>query len=90
MTAPRKWRFRDTPPVFRTVALAEAVTWTLLLIGMFLKYVTKTTDLLVTIGGGLHGFVFLAYIATTLMVSWTSGGPASRHSWAWPAPYRRM
>lgn len=54
---------------FRTVALAEAVTWTLLLIGMFLKYVTKTTDLLVTIGGGLHGFVFLAYIATTLMVS---------------------
>lgn len=55
--------------LYRTVAVAEAVTWTLLLIGMFLKYVAKTTDMMVTIGGGLHGFVFLAFVATTLMVS---------------------
>lgn len=47
--------------LFRTVAFAEAVTWTLLLIALFLKYVTKTTDAAVSIAGGLHGFVFLCY-----------------------------
>ncbi|MBO1268305.1 DUF3817 domain-containing protein [Arthrobacter cavernae] len=47
--------------LFRTFAFAEAVTWTLLLIGLFLKYVTQTTDLGVRIGGGVHGFVFLCY-----------------------------
>ncbi|WP_281451661.1 DUF3817 domain-containing protein [Paenarthrobacter nitroguajacolicus] len=50
--------------LFRTVAFAEAVTWTLLLIGLFLKYVTQTTDLGVSIAGGIHGFVFLCYAAT--------------------------
>ncbi|GAB3566916.1 DUF3817 domain-containing protein [Spelaeicoccus albus] len=51
--------------LFRSVAFAEAVTWTLLIIGMFLKYVTNTSDLGVRIGGGIHGFVFLCYIAVT-------------------------
>ena len=46
--------------LFRALALAEVVTWTLLLLGMVLKYGTETTDLLVRIGGGLHGFAFLA------------------------------
>jgi integral membrane protein len=50
--------------LFRTVAFAEAVTWTLLLIGLFLKYVTHTTDLGVSVAGGIHGFVFLCYAAT--------------------------
>lgn len=50
--------------LFRTVAFAEAVTWTLLLIGLFLKYVTKTTDVGVSIAGGIHGFVFLCYAFT--------------------------
>lgn len=40
--------------LFRTVAFAEAVTWTLLLIALFLKYVTKTTDAAVSIAGGVH------------------------------------
>lgn len=47
--------------LFRTFAVAEAVTWALLLLGMVLKYVTRTTDLAVTIAGGVHGFVFLCY-----------------------------
>lgn len=51
--------------LFRTVAFAEAVTWTLLLVGMILKYATKTTDVGVRIGGGIHGFVFLCYVAVT-------------------------
>jgi integral membrane protein len=51
--------------LFRAVALAEAATWTLLLLGLALKYLTQTTELGVRIGGGLHGFVFLCYVAST-------------------------
>lgn len=51
--------------LFRTFALAEAVTWTLLLIGLFLKYVTDTTEIGVRIGGAIHGFVFLCYVLST-------------------------
>lgn len=63
--------------VFRTVSIAEAITWTLLLIGMFLKYVTQTTELGVRIFGTLHGAVFLAYGVTAVLVwidqRWTTG-----------------
>ena len=54
--------------LFITVATAEAVTWTLLLIGMFLKYVTETTELGVRIGGMLHGIVFIAYVLVSVIV----------------------
>ncbi len=51
--------------LFRTVALAEAVTWTLLLISLFLKYGLGSADVTVRIAGGLHGFVFLCYLLAT-------------------------
>lgn len=54
--------------LFRAVAVAEAVTWALLLIGMFLKYVTGTTELGVRVFGMLHGVVFLAYCLVTVLV----------------------
>jgi integral membrane protein len=54
--------------LYRTLALAEVVTWTVLIVGMFLKYVTGTTEVLVRVGGGVHGFVFLAYCVTTLLM----------------------
>ena len=54
--------------LFRTLARAEVVTWTLLLLGMFVKYVLGGTQLLVRLGGGLHGLVFLAYCLVTLLV----------------------
>ncbi|UUZ44305.2 DUF3817 domain-containing protein [Janibacter limosus] len=54
--------------LYMIVATAEAVTWTLLLIGMFLKYVTKTTELGVRVGGMLHGIVFIAYVLVTIIV----------------------
>ena len=54
--------------LFRLIAIAEAITWSLLIIGMILKYVTKTTDVGVSIGGALHGFVFLVYGATVLLI----------------------
>lgn len=63
--------------LFRVVAVAEAITWALLLTGMFLKYVTETTELGVSIGGMLHGVVFVAYCVTTVAVAldqrWTPG-----------------
>ena len=55
--------------LFRRLAAAEAVTWSLLLIGMFLKYVTETTDRAVSVFGMLHGVVFVAFGVTTLVVA---------------------
>jgi integral membrane protein len=54
--------------LFRVAAIAEALTWALLLAAMFLKYVTRTTDALVPPAGGIHGFVFLCYVAVTVFV----------------------
>ena len=54
--------------LFRRLAFAEAVTWALLLIGMFLKYVTGTTELGVRIFGMAHGVVFIAYCLTAVFV----------------------
>ena len=63
--------------LFRTVAVAEAVTWAGLLAGMFLKYVTETTEVGVRVFGMLHGIVFVAYVVTTLVVwvdrRWSAG-----------------
>ena len=63
--------------LFRRVAIAEAITWALLLTGMFLKYVTKTTELAVSVFGMLHGVVFIAYCLVTLLVGidqqWSCG-----------------
>lgn len=55
--------------LFRAVAVAEAITWALLLTGMFFKYVPETTELGVRIGGMLHGVVFVAYCLTVLVVA---------------------
>ncbi|CAN5432798.1 DUF3817 domain-containing protein [soil metagenome] len=54
--------------LFRVLAIAEAVTWTLLISGLVLRATTGFA-LAVTIGGGIHGFVFLAYAATALLVA---------------------
>lgn len=54
--------------LFPALARAEVVTWALLLLGMFLKYVTRTTELGVAVFGLVHGVVFLAYVLTTLLV----------------------
>jgi len=55
--------------VFRAVAFAEAITWSLLLAGMFLKYVTETTELGVRIFGMVHGVVFIAYCLVTVILA---------------------
>lgn len=60
--------FRSPLVLFRTFAFAEVVSWTLLIAGLIIR---ATTDLAiaVTIGGGIHGFVFLCYGATVILVA---------------------
>lgn len=62
--------------LYRRIALAEVVSWALLLLGMFLKYVTKTTDLGVRVFGMVHGVVFIAFCLITVLVAvnqrWTA------------------
>lgn len=49
--------------IFSIVALLEAFTWAGLLLGMYLKYGSGTTDLGVWFFGRLHGAAFLLYVA---------------------------
>ncbi|WP_347041806.1 DUF3817 domain-containing protein [Brachybacterium nesterenkovii] len=60
--------FRSPHRLYRLLAVAEVITWALLITGMILKYVLRFTELGVRIGGGIHGFVFLAYCAATVLV----------------------
>lgn len=63
--------------LFRVVAVTEAITWTGLLAGMFLKYVPETTEFGVQVFGPLHGIAFIAYCLVTLVVAvdqrWSRG-----------------
>lgn len=61
--------FTSPTRLFRALAFAEAVTWTLLLAGMFAKYVLKIGELGVAIGGPVHGLVFLAYCFVVVLVA---------------------
>lgn len=54
--------------LFRTLAIAEAITWTLLITGLILR-AAAGLDVAVSIGGGIHGFVFLAYGATAVLLA---------------------
>ncbi|PWD49568.1 DUF3817 domain-containing protein [Serinibacter arcticus] len=71
--------FRTPRALFRALALAEMVSWTLLIGGMILR-ATADLRIAVTIGGAIHGFVFLAYATTALLVAlnqrWSLGTSA--------------
>lgn len=60
--------FHTPLALFRTLAIAEAVSWTLLIAGLILR-ATADLAIAVTIGGGIHGFVFLSYGATAILVA---------------------
>jgi integral membrane protein len=55
--------------VFRVTAIAEAVSWTGLLAGMYLKHVAEVTDAGVWLFGRLHGGLFIAYLVATVWVA---------------------
>ena len=60
---------RTAATAFRVVAVAEALSWVGLLIGMYLKYVPRTTELGVHVFGPIHGAVFVAYVVGALLTS---------------------
>jgi integral membrane protein len=63
--------------LFRVLSVVEAVTWTLLIVGMLLKYAVGVGDWPVSVAGPIHGFAFLAYGAAALVLSvnqrWSAG-----------------
>jgi integral membrane protein len=67
---------RNVAGWFRLVALAEAVTWVGLLVGMYFKYLgTPRTEIGVKVFGMAHGLVFIAFVVVALLVgmayTWT-------------------
>ncbi|MBY6368276.1 DUF3817 domain-containing protein [Rhodococcoides corynebacterioides] len=63
---------------FRIVAVAEAVTWVALLVGMAIKYIPEPNiDSAVRYPGAAHGAVFVLYllvtVATALALRWSKG-----------------
>lgn len=70
--------FQKPLTLFRVLSVAEAVTWTLLIAALIIR-ATAGNALVVTIAGGIHGFVFLSYGATAILV-------AMNQRWGvWPA-----
>jgi integral membrane protein len=55
--------------LFRIVAIAEACSWTGLLIGMFFKYVVVRNEIGVQIFGPIHGALFVLYVIAAIVVA---------------------
>lgn len=69
--------FRAPLTLFRTLAIAEAISWTILIAALIIRAVADL-PVAVTVGGAIHGFVFLAYGATAILVA------LNQHWRAWP------
>lgn len=61
--------FRRPLTLFRTFAVAEAISWTLLIAALIVRAVTDDGSFFVPVAGGIHGFVFLCYGATSILVA---------------------
>ena len=55
--------------LYFVLAIAEACTWTLLITGLILKATVGIEPSLLTTIGGLHGFVFITYGATSILIA---------------------
>lgn len=54
---------------FRIIAIAEALSWAGLLVGMYFKYAASPqTEVGVKIFGPIHGGVFMAFVVAALLV----------------------
>jgi integral membrane protein len=54
---------------FRLIALAEAVSWAGLLIGMYFKYLgSPRTEVGVKVFGPIHGGIFIAFVVAAVLV----------------------
>ena len=68
--------------IFIVAAIVEAITWALLLIGMYVKYVPESTAVLVSIFGALHGAVFVVYLVAALFAAWRLKWSFAVTAWA--------
>lgn len=69
---------RSTPATrFRAVAVAEAITWAGLLVGMVFKYLVVMNEVGVKVFGPIHGAVFVLYVVVSLLTArslrWSPG-----------------
>lgn len=55
--------------LYFVLAIAEAITWTLLITGLILRSTTGIDQGVFTLIGGLHGFIFISYGATAILVA---------------------
>ena len=55
--------------LFKVVAVAEALSWAGLLVGMYLKHVAGTTEAGVHLFGPVHGGIFVAYVGLALLLA---------------------
>lgn len=60
--------FRSPARLFRVLAIAEAITWTILISALIARAM-GVSGIVVTVGGGIHGFIFLTYAATAILVA---------------------
>lgn len=64
--------------LYRVVATAEMLTWALLITAMIGKYALGAPDWTMRIAGSIHGFVFLSYCVSTVVVWTDQRWPASK------------
>jgi integral membrane protein len=69
---------RSAASWFRLIALAEAVSWVGLLVGMYFKYLgTPRSEIGVKVFGMTHGLIFIAFVVAGLLVGmackWSAG-----------------
>ena len=61
---------RFTPKrVFLVLAIAEACTWTFLIAALIVRATSGIEPAVFTTIGGLHGFVFISYGATAILIA---------------------
>ncbi|WP_304111404.1 DUF3817 domain-containing protein [Mycolicibacterium bacteremicum] len=64
-----KYDVRSAAGWFRIVAIAEALSWAGLLVGMYFKYLAGSpTEVGVKIFGPIHGGVFIAFVVAAVVV----------------------
>ena len=65
---PKANMFQTPSKLFRTIAIAEAISWTLLIAGMIIRSATDWA-LGVRIGGSIHGFIVIGFFVLTVFIA---------------------
>jgi len=58
----------DSRNVFRMIAIAEAVSWAGLLVGMYFKWIAQSSEAGVKMFGPIHGTIVIGYLLTVMLV----------------------